>query len=71
MRQQPLAGLGQRDAAAVAVQQRLAQFHLQRAHLARQRRLRHLQEGRGTREAAHLGHMHEVFELLQIHADML
>jgi hypothetical protein len=69
MRQQLLAGFGQRDAAAVAVQQRLAQLHLQRPHLARQRRLRHLQVGRRTREAAHLGHVHEVFELLQIHAD--
>jgi hypothetical protein len=34
------AGLGERHAAAVALEQRLAQLDLQRAHLAAQRRLR-------------------------------
>jgi hypothetical protein len=51
----------------VALQQVLAQLHLQQAHLAAERRLGHVQRQRGTAEAAQLGHRHEVFELTQIH----
>lgn len=71
MGQQPLPGLGRGDAAAVADQQRLAQFDLERAHLTRQRRLRHLQHRCGAGEAAQLGHLGKVLQLLQIHAVML
>ena len=41
--QQQLAGLGGGDAAAVAHQQVLPQFHFQQAHLAAQRRLGHVE----------------------------
>jgi hypothetical protein len=68
MLQQQLAGLGGHGAAAVAHQQVLAQFHLQQAHLAAQRRLGNVQCNRGPGEAAQLGHAHKVFELLEIHA---
>jgi hypothetical protein len=67
MRQQALAGFGEGHTAAIAVEQRLAQLDLERAYLARQRRLSHLQEGSRAREAAHFGHLREVLELLQVH----
>lgn len=67
VREQPLAALGQRHATAVALEQRLAQLDLERAHLAAERRLRDAEEGRGSREAAKLGDMDEVFQLPEIH----
>lgn len=66
-RKQLPARLGQRDAAAVAQQQGLAQLHLQCAHLAAQRGLRHAQLVGRAAEAAQLGHLDEIFELFQIH----
>jgi NADH-quinone oxidoreductase subunit N len=71
MLQQPLAGLGEHHAAPVALEQRLAQFDLERTHLPAQRRLRHLQVARRLREAAELGNVHEVFELLQVHRHVI
>jgi hypothetical protein len=68
MRQQPLAGFGERDAAAVAVEQGLAQVHFQRPHLAAERGLRHPQHAGGAREAAQFGHLHKGLELLEVHA---
>jgi len=67
MAQEQLAGLGQRDAAAVAHQQVLPQLHLQLAHLPAERRLRHVDVDRGAGEAAQFSHTHKIFELLQIH----
>jgi hypothetical protein len=66
--QQPRAGIGEHHAAAVAVEQVLAQLDLQLPHLPAQGRLHHGQKRRGAREAAELGDVAKVFELLQVHA---
>ena len=55
------------DETAVAVEEGLAQLHLQRAHVAAEHRLRHAQHAGGAREAAEVGDVHEVVELFQIH----
>jgi hypothetical protein len=65
--QQPAAGVGERHAAAVALEQVLAQLHLERPHLAAERRLRDPQHAGCAREAAELGHLHEVLDLLEVH----
>jgi hypothetical protein len=71
MLQQQLAGLGGHRAAAVAHQQVLAQLDLQQPHLAAQCGLCNVQRNRGPGEAAQLGHAHEVFKLLEVHARSL
>ena len=70
MLEQAPAGFGQLHAAAVAQQQCLAQLRLQRAHLTAQRRLRDAEHQRRLAEAAVLGDMNEVLELVQLHAAM-
>ena len=65
--EQPLAGVGQRDAAAVAQEQLLAQFGLEAAHLAAERGLRDVEHHGSLAEAAEFGHVHEIFELLEVH----
>src|SRR5690606_36297947 len=60
-------GFGRGDAAAVADQQRLAQFHFQQPHLAAERRLGHVQHHGGTGEAAEFGYLHEIGDLAQVH----
>ena len=67
MRQEPRAGGRERHTTAVAVKERLVQFHFQQAHLAAQCRLRHAQHAGGTRETAEFGHLHEVGKLLEVH----
>ncbi|MDV7396542.1 hypothetical protein RZS08_34420, partial [Arthrospira platensis SPKY1] len=63
------AGIGRESAPAVAHQQGLAQLHLELPDLTTQSGLGHAQGSGGAREAAHLGHPDEVFQLLQIHAN--
>ena len=65
--QQDQARFGRHGAAAVALQQVLAQLHLQQSHLAADGRLGHVQRQRGTAEAAELGDADEIFELSQVH----
>ena len=67
MIEQPLAGLRQRDAASIAHKQGLAQFGFKAAYLAAECRLRDIEHDGGLAEAAQFGHVHEVFELLEIH----
>lgn len=69
MFQEAQAGLGRLGATAIAVEQMLAQFQFQQAHLAAQGRLGHVQHFGGAREAASLGHTHEILDLLQIHGN--
>jgi hypothetical protein len=70
MGQQQLPGLGGHGAAAVTCQQVLPQLHLQQTHLAAQRGLGNVQRNGGAGEAAHFGHAHKVFQLLQVHDDV-
>jgi len=67
MIEQAPAGLGQHDTAAIAQQQGLAQMGLERTHLPAQCRLRDIENQGCLAEAAQLGHMHEVLELLEVH----
>ncbi len=69
--EQPLARIGQRDAPAVAQEQLLTQLGLQAAHLAAERRLRDVEHHRRLAEAAQFGHLHEVFELLEVHGGQI
>src|SRR4029077_27544 len=71
MVEQPLSGVGQRNAAAVAQKQLLAHLGLQRPDLAAQRRLRDVERHRRLAETAELGHLNEIFELLEVHAPPL
>jgi len=68
VRQQQAAGFGRHRSAAVARQQVLPQFHLQKPHLAAECRLGNAEGGGGPRESAQLGHPDEVFDLFEIHA---
>jgi hypothetical protein len=65
----PRAGIGEHDAAAIALKQRLTQFEFQLPHLPAERGLHHREERRGPREAAELGHMPKVFQLFQFHSE--
>ena len=67
MRQQTLAGLGERDAAPVALQQRPTQLDFERVHLAAQRGLGDRQNARRGREAVQFGDVHEVVGPLEAH----
>ena len=67
MFEQARARIGKHDAAAVALEQILPQFHLQLADLAAQCRLYHRKECGGAGEAAEFRDMPEVFELFQVH----
>ena len=67
MIEQALAGVGQRDAAAVAQEELLAQFGLEAAHLAAERGLRDVEHHGSLAEAAEFGDVDEIFELLEIH----
>ena len=71
MLQQATAGLGELHAPAVAQQQRFAQLRFERTHLAAQGWLRHSQHQCRLAEAAVLGHVHEGFELVQVHRGIL
>ena len=53
--------------AAVAQQQGLVQIHLQRPHLAAERRLRDVEHDGGAGEAAQLGNADEILDLFQVH----
>jgi hypothetical protein len=59
--------LGQRDAAAVAIQQSLAAFEFQLSNLPAQRGLYHRQEGGGTGKTAEFRDVPKVLELLEVH----
>ena len=61
------ARLGGLHAPAVAVQQMLAQFLFQQAHLPAQGGLGHVQHFGRAREAAALGDAQEIFDLLEVH----
>src|ERR1035437_649712 len=63
-----LASLGKHNAATVAQEQLLAQLSLEAAHMTAERRLRDVEHYRRLAEATQLGHVHEVFELLEVHA---
>ena len=65
--EQARAGVREHDAAAIAFEQILAEFRLQLAHLAAQRRLDHREKRCGTGETAQFRHVAEILELLQIH----
>ena len=67
MREQALASIRQRDAAAIAVKQYLLQLDLKVTNLMAERRLRNRQEGRSLGEAAEFRDVDEVVELLNIH----
>jgi hypothetical protein len=64
--EQAAPGFREHDAAAVAFEQVLAEFEFELAYLAAQRRLHHRQVPGSAREAAELGDVLEVFELLQV-----
>ena len=59
--------LGEHDAAAAALEQRLAELVLERLDLAAQRRLRDAQSLGGARDVLLLRHRDEVLQLLQAH----
>ena len=71
MREERLAGPGERDSRAVAVEQRLAELKLEAADLRADRRLRHRDANRRTRELGLFGDRDEVVELPQIHNESL
>ena len=64
---QTLSGLGQHDAAAVAVEKLDPELVLQRLDLTAEQRLRHGQRHGGARERAELAHGDEHPHLLQVH----
>ncbi len=68
MAQKAQAGLGRFGAASVAIQQVLLQFQLQQADLAAERGLGHVQGFGRARKTAPFGHVHEVFDLFEVHA---
>ncbi|MCY1532859.1 hypothetical protein D9M68_681550 [compost metagenome] len=65
--QEAQAGFGGLRAAAVAIQQVLAELQFQQAHLAAERGLRHVQHFGRAGEAAPFRHPQEVFDLLEVH----
>ena len=61
MIKQDAAGIGERDAAAVAVEQVVAQLSFQQADLAAEQWLGDAEEVGSAGVAAEFGHVHEVF----------
>jgi hypothetical protein len=57
------AGVRRRDAAPIAIQQRLLEFDLELAHLMAQRGLGDVEQRRGLGEAAQIGDVHEVLKV--------
>ncbi len=62
-----LAGSGDRDLAAAAIEQLGAHFFFQRADLRRDGRLSAETPLRSAREAAELGHLEKRFQLIEVH----
>ncbi len=69
--EQALAGFGRRGAPPVAQQQVLAQLHLEAADLPADRGLGDPEHAARAAESAKVDHVHEILELLEIHARTL
>ena len=65
------AGIGERDAAAVAGEQPHAEVALERAHVPGQRRLRDMQALGRLGDALELAHLDEILQLAQVHGRLL
>jgi hypothetical protein len=64
------AGIGERHAAPIALEECLAEFDFELPDLAAQRRLHHGEKRGGAREAPEFRDVAKVFELFQIHVPL-